>query len=109
MPKYLNGYFLQVSRHVFRNKTFLNLSDSAKWLYFVLKEVEHQFSGTNEDFFYRSNEDLAKDCDWNLRKLNRIKQELIASGLIQTWQMHWKDKETGKKSERHITAYRLSF
>jgi hypothetical protein len=107
MAKYQDGHYLELPRQIFTNSTFLNLSDSAKWLYFVLKEDEHKFTGSKEDFFFRSNEDLAKDCGWNIKKLERYKAELLKSGLITTWPMHWINKETGKKSEKHVTAYRI--
>jgi len=107
MSKYKDGNFIQLSREVFKSPEFLKLSDSAKWLMFVLMENEHKFTGPKEDFFFRSNDDLAADCGWQRSKLCRIKEEVVKSGLIQTWQMHWVDKETKKKSEKHITAYRL--
>jgi len=106
MAKYKDGNFLQVSREVFKNAEFMKLSDSAKWLMFVLMENEHKFTGLNEDFFFRSNDDLAKDCGWQRSKLCRIKDEVVKSGLIKTWQMHWLHDD-GKKSEKHVTAYRL--
>jgi hypothetical protein len=106
--KYQDGYFIQLPRDIFSNMQFLSLSDSAKWLYIILKELEHRYTGSSkEDFFFRSNQDLAEDCGWSLRKTIRVKKELEESGLIQTWQMHWIDKETNKKSEKHVTAYRL--
>jgi len=107
MAKYQTGHYMELPRQIFSNQTFLNLSDSAKWLYLVLKEDEHRFTGKDETFFFRSNEDLAKDCGWKLTKLTRYKQELIKTDLIQTWQMHWLDKTTNKKSEKHVTAWRL--
>ena len=107
MSKYQQGHFIQVPRSLFSDERFMQLSDSSKWLFIVLKELEHRYTGQGEDFFFRSNEDLAADCGWSLRKFNRIKQELITSGLIQTWYTHWQNSETGKKSEKHISAYRL--
>lgn len=107
MSKYQQGHFIQIPRSLFTDERFMQLSDAGKWLFMVMKELEHRYTGQNENYFFRSNEDLAQDCSWSLRKVNRIKQELISSGLIQTWQMHWVDPETGKKSEKHISAYRL--
>ena len=110
MAKYQVGHYLELPREIYIDPAFLRLSDSAKWLYIVLKEDEHRFSGTNEDWFFRSNEDLSKDCGWKRTKLTRIKQELTKSGLIDTWQIHrLADVDTGKKSEKHVTAYRLKY
>jgi hypothetical protein len=108
MAKYQDGHFLQIPRSLFIDERFIQLSDAGKWLFLVLKELEHRYTSNGENFFFRSNIDLAADCGWSLRKLNRIKQELIISGLIQTWQTHWQDPETGKKSEKHISAYRVN-
>lgn len=107
MAKYQAGYYMELPRSIFTDDRFLQLSDAGKWLFIVLKELEHRYTGPGEDFFFRSNEDLAKDCGWKRTKLTRIKDELQRSGLIETWQMHWIDKETKKKSEKHVTAYRI--
>lgn len=108
MSKYQQGHYIELPRSLFTDKRFLELSDAGKWLFLVLKELEHRYTGMNEDFFFRSNEDLAKDCGWRRTKLTRAKEELKNSGLIQIWQTHWLDQKTGKKSEKHITAYRLN-
>lgn len=105
--KYQDGHYLELPRSIFADERFLRLSDSAKWLFFVLKEMEHRYTGESEDFFFRSNADLAESCGWNIKKLERYKPEILKSGLVESWLMHWKDKNTGKKSEKHITAYRI--
>jgi len=107
MSKYQAGHYLELPRAIFIDQRFIKLSDAGKWLYLVLKELEHRYTGKGEDFFFRSNEDLARDCGWYTSKLVRIKPEVVNSGLVQTWQMHWIDKNTGKKSEKHVTAYRI--
>ncbi len=107
MAKYQDGHFLQIPRSLFIDERFIQLSDAGKWLFLVLKELEHRYTGENEDFFFRSNEDLARDCGWNIKKLERVKPQVINSGLVATWLMHWVNTETGKKSEKHITAYRM--
>ena len=107
MSKYQQGHFIQIPRSLFSDVRFIQLSDAGKWLFIVLKELEHRYTGKGEDFFFRSNEDLSQDCNWSLRKVIRVKQELISSGLIQTWLTHWQDPVTGKKSEKHISAFRL--
>jgi len=108
MPKRSDKPYIELPRSIFINESFLKLSDSQKWLYVVLKECEHRYTGPKEDFFFRSNEDLAKDCGWTVKKLERVKSQLLENkDLLFTWQMHWIDKNTGKKSEKHVTAYRL--
>ena len=100
-----NGNYLHLSRGLFNDEKFQGLSIYAKWLYVVLNELEHKYSGDKVDFFFRSNEDLAKDAGLKLSTLKKAKAEL--KGIVQSWQMHWLDTETGKKSEKHVTAYRI--
>lgn len=107
MAKYQDGHYLELPRSIYTNERFLQLSDSAKWLFLVLKELEHRFTGSDRNYFYRINEELARDCGWSVKKLERVKPQLINSGLIETWQAHWMDPNTGKKSEKHVTAYRI--
>jgi hypothetical protein len=37
----------------------------------------------------------------------KCRDELQEKGYIETWKMHWVDKETGKRSEKHTTAFRV--
>lgn len=104
--KHNNKYFLQLSRELFKDK-YKDLSIKAKWLFVVLNELEQRYSGENEDFFYRSNDDLAKDAGMSLRTFKRVKKELENTDLIETWLIHWIDPKTGKKSKKKITAYRI--
>jgi len=104
------GNYLQLSRLLFRddNEKFDSLSYQAKWLYVVLNELEHRFSGTQvEDYFWRSNQDLVNDTGMKLSTLKAAKKELIDKDIVQTWKMHWRDKKTEKLSEKHVTAYRI--
>lgn len=71
------GNYLHLSRKVFNDERYNNLSINAKWLYVVLNELEHKYTGDKEDFFWRSNEDLAKDCGYSLPTLKRAKRELL--------------------------------
>lgn len=102
--KYKDGNYLQLSREIFRDDKFQEMSINAKWLYVVLCELEHQFIGKN-DYFFRSNEDLAKDAGMSLATLKRAKKEL--EPFIQTWQVQWKDPKVKKPSRKHVTAYRI--
>lgn len=103
--KYKEGNFVQVSRELFNNERFAGLSYHAKWLYVVLCELEHRYTGPKEDYFFRSNDDLAKDAGMSLSTMKRAKEELRP--LVQMWQMHWRDPDTSKLSEKKVTAFRL--
>ena len=106
MSKY-NGVnpFIQLSRSIFHEDC--NLSYKAKWLYTVLSELEHRYTGDKCDFFFRSQSDLKNDTGMTVKINIKYRKELIEKGYIKTWPMHWIDKETKKKSEKHVTAYRI--
>jgi|GEM_PF-2321343 len=80
---------------------------STRWLYIYLNLLEHRFAGQNEDFFFRSIDDIQKDIHMGRRQVISGIKTLEALSLIHTWQMHWVDKVTKKKSEKHITAFRI--
>ena len=84
-----------------------NISASARWLYIVLSKLEHRFTGKSVDFFFRSNKDLQNDSGLSGKTVIKAIRELKKIQLIETWQMHWKDKNTGKLSQKHITAFRI--
>ena len=104
--KHGNEFYLQLTRKLFTEE-YKNLSKNAKWLFVVLNELEQRYTGEKEDFFFRSNEDLANDCQISLPTLKRAKKELLSTELIQSWQTHFVNKDTGKKSEKRTTAYRI--
>lgn len=106
MAKRKGTFFIQVKRELFTDE-YKELSVNAKWLYVVLNELEHKYTGDKCDFFFRSNEELAKDCNMSLGTFKRAKKELLETDLIQHWHMHFVDTETGKKSEKKISAYRI--
>jgi hypothetical protein len=100
--------YLQLSRDLFNNDRFKKLSQNAKWLFVVLNELEHRFTGKKENYFFRSNQELATDSGMSLPTLKRAKAELKTAGVIETWNMHWvQDKDTGKLSEKHVSAFRI--
>ena len=80
---------------------------SARWLYVHLNYLEHRFTGKNEDYFFRSIKDLQEDTKIGRKQLINGIKILKNIGLIETWQMHWRNKKTKKKSKRHITAFRM--
>jgi len=101
-----NEFFMELSRCLF-TEPYCNLSQNAKWLFVVLNELEQRYTGDNTDFFFRSNDDLANDANMSLSALKRTKIELVKTDLIEVWRMHFINKETGKKSEKNVTAYRI--
>lgn len=106
--KYLDSNFFEISNPAFDNLANSKISTSAKWLYTVLKRLEHRFAGKNEDFFFRSIDELSKDSSLSKPTITKSLKELEQNDLIQKWQMHWwMDKEKTKKSEKHITAFRI--
>lgn len=104
--KHNNSFYLQLSRDIFTEK-YGCMSNNAKWLFVVLNELEQRFTGKNEDYFFRSDIELAKDANMSLSVLKRAKAELLQFDLVQCWQTHFINSTTGKKSEKHVTAYRI--
>ena len=104
--KYGNQFYIQLSREIFTEK-YAGLSVNAKWLYVVLNELEHRYTGENRDFFTRSNAQLSKDSGLSLSTLKRAKSELIKTNLIQTWKSHFIDPDTNKMSTLYYSAYRI--
>ena len=116
MSKYKEGNFLQLSRTIFPQSNippeqikqdYKTLSPLSRWVYCCLSELEHRYSGKKVDYFFRSNGELAELAGVSQRTIQRSKAELKAAGFIHTWQMHYRDPETKKLSEKHISAYRI--
>lgn len=105
--KHGNTYYLQLTRRIFNEPELIKLSINAKWLFIVLNELEQKYTGAKEDFFTRSDIQLAEDTGMSLRTFKRAKAELVKTNLVQTWKCHWLNKDTGKKSEQYYTAYRI--
>ncbi len=105
MSKYNEHPFIQLSRSIFHEDC--KLSYKAKWLYCVLSELEHRYTGDKCDYFFRAQSDIKNDSGMDLRTMRAARKELIESGYVDMWQMHWIDKETKKRSEKHVTAYEL--
>ena len=104
--KYGNDYYLQLSRHLFADK-YKDMSINAKWLYVVLNELEQRFTGKDKDWFFRTDEELAKDAGMSEKTLKRAKAELRESGLVEITLAHFVDKQTGEKSKKKVTAYKI--
>jgi len=109
MAKYKAGNYLQMSREIYQGDSpaFWRLSRSALVLREWLHECEHRFTGEEVDWFFRSNEELARDTHMSLRTIKKAKGELQKMGLIETWNFHWTDPQTKKRSHKHVTAYRI--
>jgi DNA-binding Lrp family transcriptional regulator len=70
----------------------------------VLIELEHRFTGPEIDWFYRSIEDLSKDSGLSRPTVIKGLKTLNAIGLIETFQEHFNNRDTGKRSEKHIAV-----
>jgi hypothetical protein len=105
MPKYKDSPFVQLNRFIFHEDC--NLSFRAKWLYTVLSELEHRYTGDKCDFFFRPQDSLSNDTGMSIGTNRKARKELVEKEWIKTWNMHWRDKKTGKLSEKHVTAYKL--
>lgn len=109
MAKYKNGDYCQIYNKAIKklNEHNQSVSYSTRWLYTHLCLLEHRLTGKREDFFFRSIKDLNKDTQISCRQLIESIKKLNQLNLIHSWQMHWIDKKTGKKSQKHITAFRI--
>lgn len=100
--KYNNTFFMQVSREIWD----ANLSDHAKLLFLWLNELEQRYTGTNRDYFYRTDEMLANDMKWNIKTVQKAKRELKESALIKTVKVRYLNKD-GKRSTYWMTGYTI--
>ena len=98
--KYKDGYYIQLSRCIFE-ADYKYMSDSAKWFYCYLTELEHRHTGKEKQWFYRTDNDIAEDLNWSVSKVQRIKKELSDFGFIKIMKTH------SKTSTRHLTAYEI--
>lgn len=106
MAKYGNISYLELPRKIFTDE-YRGLSKEAKWLYVVLKELEHRYTGSRTDgSFFKSDKDLSSFSGIKLTTMKKAKKELTESGLIETKQSCI--EKDGKKTKRHITTYRIT-
>lgn len=104
--KHGNSFYLELTRELFTEE-YKTLSNGAKWLFVVLNELEQRYTGKGCDYFYRTDEELAKDAGVSIRAVKNYKKELRDTELVQMWNGHFVDKETGKKSEKKFSFYRI--
>lgn len=105
--KHGNTYYLELSRDIFNKHTYEELPMYSRWIFTVMNELEQRYTGKKENFFFRSDEDLANDCNLSVATIKRYKKQLIDLEYIQHWNMHYINTETGKKSEKKVSAYRI--
>ena len=101
--KYGNTFYMQVSREIWA----CNISDNAKLLFFWLNELEQRYTSKTRDYFFRTDIDLASDLGWSVKTLKKAKSELRETDLIECTKVHFVDRETGKKSKKWVTGYRV--
>ena len=104
--KHNNTHYLQLCRKLF-TYSYEELPAYSRWIFTTLNELEQKFTGKDEDFFFRSDSDLANDCGVSVRTIQRYKKHLIKLKLVHHWKMHFVNSETKKKSEKKISAYRI--
>lgn len=101
---YINGDWFKCSKDIVKDKT---LSQSAKWLYVVLSELNNCYSG-KQGIFTRLNKDLKIDCGMSDKTLKKAKKELIEKGYIKVWHNNlWSDNEHVRKTTYSICYYKL--
>ena len=98
--KHKDGNFIQLSRVIFSDE-YKHLSDSAKWLYCYLSELEHRYTGDEKNWFYKQDYEIAEALNWSISKVQRAKKELSSNGLIKI------SKTKSDTSTRHLTAYEI--
>lgn len=99
-----NTHYMEVPRDVWN----WNLSNKALVLYFWLNELEQKYTNGNKKYFFRSDEDLAKDLHWNIKTIKEAKAELKGTDLVDISYVHWwLDDSHTKLSKRKVTSYTL--
>lgn len=101
MAKHKDGNYIKLSRVIFRTP---ELSEHAHWLYCVLSELEHRYTGKRRKLFFRRDQELTQDTGLSRDTLNKARRELIDSGLIELKKMRY-ISPTGKKSTFCVNAY----
>lgn len=96
--KYKQGNYIQLSRVIF-DEEYKHMSDSAKWLYCYLTELEHRHTGDEKQWFYKPDSEIADALYWSVSKVQRAKKELIENGFIDVLKTH------SKHSRKHYSAY----
>ena len=103
MSKYKEGNFIELYRIIF---DLPDLSIKARWLYCVLTNLEHKYTGKGKKWFFRKDEELSLDSGLSERTIIRARQELVSAGLIRVGKAHY--ISNGRKSSFTVTTYEIS-
>ncbi len=106
MAKRAEKNYIKLPRDIFKGGKYEGLSKNAKWLYIILNELEARFTKGERVQFFRTDKELAKDCDMSLKTFKAAKAELRKTGLVKLGKTHFVD-ENGKKSQKSITTYEI--
>lgn len=107
--KYKDKNFCEIFNNAIEklNTTNPKIPCSVRWLYIHLNLLEHRFTSKGVNHFYRSIKDLRQDTQIGRRQIINGIKILKEIGLIETWQGHYVNEKTRKKSRRHITAFTM--
>jgi hypothetical protein len=110
MKRKYGNYSQICNRVIYKlNKHNHKVSFATRWLYVHLNFLENKFTGSSDkdDFFIHTIKEISNETGISNRQIGKSIRVLKDLGLIQTWQAHWIYKNTGKKSEKHMTAFRM--
>lgn len=109
--KYDNMYYMQLSRCICDDEHVKRLSIGARMLFVTLNELEQRYCNNKTRYFFRTNEELAKDMGVSVNSIKKYKAELKANGkdLVHMGKGHWIYEKDGvrKKSEQYFTSYEI--
>lgn len=103
LTKHKTEKYLNFSREIWK----CDISQKAILLYAWLLELHATQIGEKIDFFYRTDEELAKDMSWSLKTLKKAKAELKKAKIINVFPVGFLNTETGEKSTECVTGYRI--
>lgn len=105
--------FFKLSNEVIEEERLQKLSDSAFRLLVYLKQKEHRYGkrdNIGQLYFWRTDEQIAKDMKKNIKTVKKAKKELIEEELIWTnlvpYTITHPDGSTSM-SKKHVTVYRV--
>lgn len=104
MNIYDNVAWFKCSKEIIKDE---NLSQSAKWLYVVLSNLNNYY-GKDKGYFSRTNEKLMDDSGLSAGTLKKAKKELVDNGYIRVIHNQlWENKEQQKSTTFRICYYEL--
>jgi hypothetical protein len=98
---------MELSRLPFHTEPYKSLSNNAKLLFVILNELEQRYGIAGTDWFYHSNEDLARELNVTLKTFKKAKAELLKTDLVKTTLIPFSKADTGKKTTYHVTAWKI--